>query len=467
MVIKLANKSQNETMKVTRILHCETDSTSLKRLQEMAEQLTFLRSEIWRRFGALGTAGKTRTEINKEIRALPFYKAIEVAGNTKCEVVNDTVINILMYKEACKKKVKKEIWKRTRNAAERKRLFVLLKADKWLDDSFLHRRMRHYFKHGHSKMDNQVLLMSQNQSVSLVKGKAVIHLEFPKKFGGTIDLQTASNERLKPLINKKNLRLVLKNKTIEVHYTFDKPKGRSCGEGEIGIDKGYTEAFVDSDGEFYATDFGKLITVFSDKNKKTGQARNRLYALERKYREKGNHYKADKIRKFNVGQQKKTARKNRIQNQLKDRAYKAVHKMVDKAQLIISEDLTSPIKKKTNFKNMNRRLANWYKGILADAVNHVTSQRGAINAPVNCAYTSQMDSNTHRLEGKRVGDKFYHVNGDVSHAGVNASKNVRERFRDKAITLYMPYKEVRYLLLSRITDCHTTIQDSSCKTSLY
>ena len=115
---------------------------------------------------------------------------------------------------------------------------------------------------------------------------------------------------------------------------------------------------------------------------------------------------------------------------------------------------------------MNRRLANWYKGILADAVNNVTSQRGAMNASVNCAYTSQMDSNTHRLEGKRVGDKFYHVNGDVSHAGVNASKNVRERFRDKAITLYMPYKEVRYLLLSRMTDCYTAIQDSSCKTSL-
>ena len=216
----------------------------------------------------------------------------------------------------------------------------------------------------------------------------------------------------------------------------------------------------------YATDFGKLITVFSDKTKKIGQARNRLYALERKYREKGNHRKADKIRKFNLGQQKKTAKKNRIQNQLKDRAYKAVHKMADKAQLIISEDLTSPIKKKTNVKNMNRRLANWYKGILANAVNHVTSQRGVINAPVNCAYTSQMDSNTHRLEGKRVGDKFYHVNGDVSHAGVNASKNVRERYRDATIKLYTPYKEVKHLLLSRMTDCYTVIQDSSCKTSL-
>ncbi len=453
-------------MKVTRILYCETDPESLERLEEMAKQLAFLRAEIWYRFGALGTVGKTKAEINKEIRALPFYKVLSIAGNTKCQVVNDTVLNILMVKEACKEKVKKEIWKRTRNANERKRLFTLLKADQWLDDNFLHRRMRHHFKHGKSKMDNQVLLMSQNQSVSIVDGKAVINLEFPQKFGGVIRLQTQSNERLTDFLNKKNLRIILKGKVIEVHYAFDKPSGRACGQGEIGIDKGYTEAFVDSDGIFYGTDFGQLITAFSDQNKQVGQRRNKLHALEKKYQAEGNHAKADNIKTFNLGQQKKITKKKRIQNQLKDRAYKAVHKMADKAQLIISEDLTSPIKKKTNFKNMNRRLANWYKGILAKAIDHVTSQRGAINAPVNCAYTSQMDSNTQRLEGKRVGDKFYHVNGEVSHAGVNASKNVRVRYRDSTIKLYMPYKEVKSLLLSRITDCHTAIQDSSCKTPL-
>ena len=409
--------------------------------------------------------GKTTIEINREIRALPFYKTIEVAGNTKCQVVNDTVINIIMYKEACKEKVRKDIWKRTHDPLERKRLFTLLKADKWLEDSFLHRRMRHYFKHGQSKMDNQILLMSKNQSVSTIEGKAFINLEFPQKLGGVIQLQTASNEKLSNLMNKKNLRLILNGNIIEVHYAFDKPKGRPCGQGEIGIDKGYAEAFVDSDEVFYGTDFGRLITDFSDKNKVTGQRRNKLHALEKKYRKKGQDAKADKIKKFNLRQQKKAARKKRIQNQLKDRAYKAVHKMVDKAQLIVSEDLTSPIKKKTNFKNMNRRLANWYKGILADAVNDVTSQRGVINAPVNCAYTSQMDSTTQRLEGKRVGDKFYHVNGDVSHAGVNASKNVLARYRDTTITLYMNYKAVKSILLSRMTDCHTVIQDSSCKTS--
>jgi hypothetical protein len=40
-------------------------------------------------------------------------------------------------------------------------------------------------------------------------------------------------------------------------------------------------------------------------------------------------------------------------------------------------------------------------------------QRNASHELVNGAYTSQTDSLTGLLEGKRDGDKFYRVNGDV------------------------------------------------------
>ena len=44
---------------------------------------------------------------------------------------------------------------------------------------------------------------------------------------------------------------------------------------------------------------------------------------------------------------------------------------------------------------------------------------------VNPAYTSQMDSKTGLLEGSRDGDKFYHANGEVGQADINAVCNIK------------------------------------------
>ena len=81
----------------------------------------------------------------------------------------------------------------------------------------------------------------------------------------------------------------------------------------------------------------------------------------------------------------------------------------------------------------------------------VVKDRGSILHYVNAAYTSQMDSETHCLEGRRVSDKFYHVSGAVSHADVNAACNIKHRFYlDKEISLYTPYLKVKEILLNRL-----------------
>jgi len=438
------------------------------RLNSMAGSSSLLRSEIWRRYGALQNVGKSRFELNKEIRNSDFYKEIITVGELKCEVVNDTVLNILMSKEAAKSKVRKEIYKlHKKDKIELKRLYTLLKSDKWLEDKFLHRRMRFYFKHGVSKMNNQILFMAKNQSVISDNNHTFIKLTIPKKFGGAIYLNISGNETVKKYLDKKNLRLIIKDNIIEVHYSFDKEQGRPCGTEEIGIDKGYTEAFVDSDGEFYVTDFGSLTTSYSDKEKYKGKARNRLHALSKKHKTTGNYKKFQNIKNNNLGYIAKNRRKTRIHNQLTDRVNKAVHKLVDKAGVLVSEDLTSQIKGKGYSKNMNRRLANWYKGILATSIENITTQRGCKHLLVNPAYTSQMDSNTQRLEGKRVGDKFYHENGAVSQSDYNASRNILARASDRDIGLYTPYKEVKQILLAREkTDVYTAIPDLSCNESL-
>ena len=122
---------------------------------------------------------------------------------------------------------------------------------------------------------------------------------------------------------------------------------------------------------------------------------------------------------------------------------------MDKAYIVVSEDLTSPIGKKQQWKKFNRRMSSWAKGVLADSLDSVCTQRGAEHISVNSAYTTQMDSTTGLLKGKRVGDKFYRENGDVLQADHNAALNVLARLGDREISRFTPYLEVRRILLSR------------------
>ena len=60
-----------------------------------------------------------------------------------------------------------------------------------------------------------------------------------------------------------------------------------------------------------------------------------------------------------------------------------------------------------------------------------------------------MDSANGLLQGKRVGDKFYRLSGDVLQADHNAALNVLARLDDSEISRITPYKKVRRILLAR------------------
>ena len=172
----------------------------------------------------------------------------------------------------------------------------------------------------------------------------------------------------------------------------------------------------------------------------------------RKYRAEGNHAKADRIKKNNLGKVKINNRKETAQARLRTIAYKSVHAVVDKTSVVVAEDLSSPISRKKSFgRDYNRRMASWAKGVLAEALEAVSGQRSANLELVNAAYTSQMDSRTGRLEGKRSGARFITVTGEVVHADVNAARNVRDRLKDPEITRYMPFRKVKKVLLRRFS----------------
>ena len=50
-------------------------------------------------------------------------------------------------------------------------------------------------------------------------------------------------------LSKSNLRIIVKDGLTQIHYATEKGSGRECGDQVLGIDKGSTEAFTDSDGQ--------------------------------------------------------------------------------------------------------------------------------------------------------------------------------------------------------------------------
>ena len=431
-------------MKVTRTLQANVPPE----LAGICQAMGLVRADLWRRYGGLGTVGESAADIRKEITEGAYYARLPVDGTIRAETTKDIVNDILLSKAAAMTKVRQAIAERTKDEAERQRLYTRLRNDEWLSDHFLHRQMRQHFRHGKSSVANQFVVRSDQHSSTVVGGRLVITIRIARKYGADLALVTTSSGQNVDL-GGSNLRIVVKDGYTEIHYATEKGAGREHGDQVVGIDKGYTEAFTDSDGQAHGEQFGAVLTEYSDKTAATHQQRNKLHALEKKHREAGNIAKADRIKKNNLGRKKIDARREKTQKQLRTIAYQSAHSIVDKAAVVASEDLTSPIAGKQQWKRFNRRMSSWAKGVLAEALDSVCTPREARHVLVNGAYTSQMDSTTGLLQGKRVGDKFYRENGDVLQADHNAALNVLARLDDREISRFTPYRAVRRILLSR------------------
>jgi IS605 OrfB family transposase len=437
--------------KVCRILH----SVNLNRgkydsLLKQAKMLGTLRKEIWHRFGSINGVGANHREIRSAwVKARSFFPLPAKAWK---ETLRDCLDDIKLYEESAKDKVKKAIGKRTQNNDERKQYFRDLKGDAWRKNNYLRRMMRKHKKHGKTKVNNQIIL------------EYGVYGQFTGKDGNTW-LKVPGFSKGKPVAVPLNsnvklsgcLRLILKAGVVYVHLAIEQKKHRACGNQIIGVDKGYSEAFTDSLGNFYGQELGQILTEGTEKRNRRGKARNKLFQLAQK-----KSHKQKNIVKFNLGT-KKLEKNNDAQKKLiRNVAFQSVHAIVDLAAEIRAEDLSSPFKNKNKGKNYNRRMAAWVKGSLAEALESVTKARGSRLRLVNCAYTSQMDSNTGHLLGWRVGDKFYHANGEVTHADTNAALNIKHRGDDADITLYTPFKEVKKILLGRLSAIGGVSSSSNC-----
>ncbi|WP_370518221.1 zinc ribbon domain-containing protein [Micromonospora sp. AMSO31t] len=316
---------------------------------------------------------------------------------------------------AAKVDVRRAVSRRTTDPAERRRMFTALKADQWAEDPFLSRQMRKHWKRGHNRTHDQIVVRADRYNAA-VDGRGRLWLAVP-------GLEPRKMVRI-PLSTTVaptgTLRLILRGGRVEVHYQIDATQMRSsqraCGEATIGVDKGYTEALTDSDGQPHGEQLGDLLTRESDRLKERNRRRAKLRSIANTAALRGDCAKARRIKANNLGTIKRDRRAARHRARVCTEIFTAVHEVVDKAGTVIAEDLT---KRFTRF-------------------------------------------------GRRSGDQFHCTScGVVWQADVNAAINILQRAGDPDIALHTPHHKVKQILQDR-TDRHRTrlpVQDSSPATT--
>ena len=210
----------------------------------------------------------------------------------------------------------------------------------------------------------------------------------------------------------------------------------------IGVDKGFTEAFACSDGTFVGEGFGRVLSAFHDRRTRQNAERAKL---RQRFQDTGN----DQIRQNNLGCQKITRQKARFQARMRQIAGQAANALCRQHAVVVAEDLSRAIRGKDRGARRNRLGALWQKGTLREALDAAAARFGTTIIMVNPAYTSQVDSRTNLLLGKRNGDRFIGFDGVVMQADTNAARAIRARASDPAITVQTPYQEVKRILWER------------------
>ncbi|GIH18388.1 RNA-guided endonuclease TnpB family protein [Rugosimonospora africana] len=453
-------------MKVTRIAYSrQLNPGKYAALAEQAARLGRVRSEVWQRYGSVcgvggGLSGR---QVRDRWLADGTYLRFEVLANAWKETVRDAVDDIAANLAAAKVGVRRAVARRTSDPLERKRLFTALNADRWGDDPFLARQVRKRWRRGCNRTHDQIVVRADKYN-TLMDGRGRLWLAVPGLERRNL-IKIPLSTTVAPV---GTLRLILRGGRVQVHYQIDDGQmptsKRPCGGQAIGVDKGYTEALTDSDGERHGIRLGGMLSAESDRLKERNRRRARLRSIANTAAQRGNHTKAARIRANNLGYVKRDRQAVTHRAQVRTEIFSAVHRVVDKADTVVAEDLTKTFAgRKTLGKNINRRLAGWTKGVTAEALANVSERRGSVLVHVNAAYTSQV---CHRcgVLGRRAGDRLHcTLCGVVWQADVNAAINILARAGDPDIALHTPHQRVKQILLDR-ADRHRTrlpVQDSS------
>jgi hypothetical protein len=175
------------------------------------------------------------------------------------------------------------------------------------------------------------------------------------------------------------LRVILRGGRVEVRYQVEDTAvtsaRRRCGTGTVGVDKGYSEVLVDTDGDHHGPELGELLRRRSDTFKGRNARRARLRSIGNQAAGRGRQGTAERIRRTNLGTVKKQRQQRRWEQRVRTVTYRAVNAVVDKATVIVAEDLSRTFTgRNKRGADTNRWWAAWTTVATAEALKNVSGR---------------------------------------------------------------------------------------------
>ncbi|MDJ0620501.1 MAG: zinc ribbon domain-containing protein [Calothrix sp. MO_192.B10] len=413
------------------------------------QRLGVVRSEAYNKLGSVNYWGLDWRKAYPRVRAFRTPESLGLPSKLMEWTVSDVSKAINAQQAACIEALRSNIWHRypgNENESKRKDCYKQLSSTEFLTDSFLHRIVRKQYRRGHSWVRNQIVYQQGGYTCKRID-RYIYQLELA-------GLQRGKRNRIIVRSNRKvkgQIRLI-HNKDLdrfEIHMlvnygTVSVPKELKT----IGIDKGYTEAYYDSDGNIHGAGLGKLASRKSNRITAKNLNRGKLWALSRKYKTT-DPAKSARILENNLTRKTENRRYRRDQAAITSLIGSASRSLFSGQVKVFAEDLTKPIKGKRQSKAMSRKLNAWMKGCMRDSLQKWANWTGSVITEVQPSYTSQVDSVTGTLLGARKGDNFIRFTGDVLQADLNAARNILVRGADKDITRFMRKEEVQAVLIRR------------------
>ncbi|WP_293055356.1 MULTISPECIES: zinc ribbon domain-containing protein [unclassified Moorena] len=449
-----------------------TKSVEIELLSTM-KKLGIVRSESYNKLGSISHWSLDWKKAIPEVKSFRTPDTLGLPAKLMDWTINDVAKAITASQAACTDAVIKKIYKRfpgKDNQKTRKELCKQLKTLAFQRLPLLHRLVIKEFKRGHSWVKNQIVYQQVGYNC-----KRLSRNTYQLELAG---LQKRKRNKIIVRSNRKikgQIRLIHNQilQRFEVHFLVDHGTVVVPGNRRsIGIDKGYTEAFYDSDGQAHGKELGKATTKksvrvawpFGHRICNKNRQRGKLWALHKKLK-KIDQAKSARLLENNLTRKTENKRYRQDQSVLKAIIGAASKSLFNGESLkVFSEDLTREFKNKRQSKAASRKLNSWMKGEMRDSIQKWADWTGSVVTEVQPSYTSQVDSRNGTLLGKRTGDNFTGFDGVVLQADHNAATNVLSRGTDKDITRYMSKAEVQAVLLRRTARflCMNGIESARC-----
>jgi transposase len=299
----------------------------------------------------------------------------------------------------------------------------------------------------------------------LTKGKP---LKIPMAGDDPEFLDTSGNLSVFVVQDSKGRKRLLFRKAVEIEVgdTLD------TRTEEVGLDKGANNAIVATSSgpeqaQFLGTDMGAVLRRRSDRSYRRGrsQLQSRADNSAGRFTSKGrfhgnpNPTEAQKviarhIRRNNLGTTRHDNEERKAQAEIKNLCGRSARELVEafpEARTFYEEQLNFVGENQSRGKDVNRKLNRWTKGELSESIESHVSAGRASRQLVKAAYTSQACPVCFWTDKGNRKDGHFECQhcGYSGHADAVASSNVLTRGRDRTISLFTSYKEVKKILLEQ------------------